>query len=60
MPLYAQGADSAGAAPGDSATVRAVVIERRDIFDPNETGFLARLGNALHIETRAAPAESAP
>jgi hypothetical protein len=54
MPLYAQGADSAGAAPGDSATVRAVVIERRDIFDPNETGFLARLGNALHIETRAA------
>jgi hypothetical protein len=53
VPLLAQAKDSAAAAaPGDSAIVRGVVIERRDIFDPNETGFIARLGNALHIETR--------
>jgi hypothetical protein len=51
VPLLAQTPDSA-AAPDDSTVVRAVVIERRDIFDPDETGFIARLGNALHIETR--------
>jgi hypothetical protein len=52
LPLMAQGADSTPAAPADSSVVRAVVLERRDIFDPNETGFIARVGNALHIETR--------
>jgi hypothetical protein len=54
LPLFAQAADSAGAAPADSSIVRGVVIERRDIFDPEETGFIARLGNALHFETRLA------
>ncbi|MGH7498342.1 MAG: POTRA domain-containing protein [Gemmatimonadales bacterium] len=28
-------------------------LDRRDIFDPEERGFVARLGNALHIQTRA-------
>jgi hypothetical protein len=48
-------ADSAGppgAAAGD--TVRGVVLDRRDIFDPDERGWIARVGNALHIQTRAA------
>ncbi len=29
-------------------------LDRRDIFDPNERGWVARVGNALHIQTRAA------
>lgn len=39
------------AATGD--TLRAVELDRRDIFDPDETGWVARVGNALHIQTRA-------
>ncbi len=37
----------------DSAVIRAIQLERRDIFDPHERGWLARLANALHFETRA-------
>ncbi|HKU62157.1 MAG TPA: hypothetical protein VJQ44_13115 [Gemmatimonadales bacterium] len=52
--LSAQATDSATTPPAnDSSIVRAVVIERRDVFDPSETGFIPRLANALHIETRA-------
>lgn len=39
-------------ASGD--TLRAVELDRRDIFDPDERGWVARLGNALHVQTRAA------
>ncbi|MDQ3136921.1 MAG: hypothetical protein M3Q93_04975 [Gemmatimonadota bacterium] len=35
-------------------TLRAVELDRRDIFDPGERGFVARVGNALHVQTRAA------
>jgi hypothetical protein len=49
----------AAQAPADSSTVadtsdiiRAVELQRHDIFDPEERGWVARLGNALHIETR--------
>lgn len=35
-------------------TLRAIDLDRRDIFDPNERGFVARVGNALHVQTRAA------
>ena len=48
-------ADSARAAlrpAGD--TLRAVALDRRDIFDPDERGWVARVANALHIQTRAA------
>lgn len=45
-------ADTARRAAGD--TLRAVVLDRRDIFDPDEHGWIARLANALHVETRAA------
>ena len=34
-------------------TLRAVELDRRDIFDPDERGFIARAANALHIQTRA-------
>jgi hypothetical protein len=43
---------SVSAAAGN--TLRAVELDRRDIFDPNERGWIARLGNALHFQTRAA------
>lgn len=52
--LGAQVAADSDVAPRDSAVVRAVELDRRDIFDPDERGFLARLANALHIQTRAA------
>ena len=48
-------ADSAGrtaASAGD--TLQAVQLDRRDIFDPDERGWIARVANALHIQTRAA------
>ena len=45
------------AAPGSAVsagdTLRAVELDRRDIFDPDEHGFVARVGNALHVQTRA-------
>jgi hypothetical protein len=54
LPLSAQGADTVPVPPHrDSTVVRAVEIERRDVFDPSETGFIPRLANALHIQTRA-------
>jgi hypothetical protein len=37
----------------DPAVIRVIRIERRDIFDPDERGWLARVANALHFETRA-------
>jgi hypothetical protein len=42
--------DSAQAsAPG---VIRAIQLVRRDIFDPHERSWFARLANALHFETR--------
>jgi hypothetical protein len=41
--------------PADPALViRRVQLQRRDIFDPNERSWLARLANKLHFQTRAA------
>jgi hypothetical protein len=52
--LSAQSAADLDSAPAlDTAVIRAIQLERRDIFDPNERGWLARLANALHFETRA-------
>ncbi len=49
----ADSAPSGGPPPGGD-TLRGVVLDRRDIFDPDERGWVARLGNALHFQTRAA------
>ena len=46
-------ADSGPALPSDSRIIRAIQLERRDVFDPHERGWLARVANALHFETRA-------
>lgn len=52
--LSAQSAtDSGPAPPSDPTVIRAIQLERRDIFDPHEKGWLARVANALHFETRA-------
>lgn len=52
--LSAQSAAETDSAPAsDPGVIRAIRIERRDIFDPHERGWLARLANALHFETRA-------
>ena len=52
--LSAQSAADPDSAPApDTAVIRAVQLERRDIFDPDERSWLARLANALHFETRA-------
>jgi hypothetical protein len=36
----------------ESAQVRAVELQRRDIFDPEERSWYAKVANALHIQTR--------
>jgi hypothetical protein len=48
----ADSAKASAAASGD--TLRGVELDRRDIFDPNERGWVARVANALHVQTRAA------
>ena len=39
--------------PASADTLRGVELDRRDIFDPDERGWVARVGNALHVQTRA-------
>jgi hypothetical protein len=51
--LSAQTPVDSGAVP-DPRRIVGVTLDRRDIFDPNERGWVARVGNALHVETRAA------
>jgi len=52
LPLSAQGTDTVPVSPhSDSTVVRAVELERRDVFDPSETGFIPRLANAVVVET---------
>ena len=49
----------AAQSPPDTASVDSaliihrVLLQRRDIFDPNERGWLARMANRLHFQTRA-------
>jgi hypothetical protein len=52
--LSAQSATDSGPAPqSDASVIRAIQLERRDIFDPHEKSWLARTANALHFQTRA-------
>jgi hypothetical protein len=51
--LSAQSAVETDSAPVPGpAVIRAIQLERRDIFDPHERSWFARLANALHFETR--------
>jgi hypothetical protein len=40
--------------PDPNLIVRGVRLERRDIFDPDERSWFARLANSLHIQTQPA------
>jgi hypothetical protein len=51
QPDSAAASDSA-AAPDPALVIRRVQLLRRDIFDPNERSWLARMANRLHFVTR--------
>jgi hypothetical protein len=46
------GADSGSSGAPSPPIVRAIELQRRDIFDPEERSWYARVANALHIQTR--------
>ncbi|HUF36142.1 MAG TPA: hypothetical protein VMN37_09340 [Gemmatimonadales bacterium] len=54
--LHAQsshGSEEGASATRPAATIQAIELERRDIFDPEERSWYAKVANALHIQTRA-------
>jgi hypothetical protein len=52
--LPAQTSADTGSIPDSGQIIRGVQLQRRDIFDPNERGWFARLANSLHVRTRPA------
>ena len=52
--LKAQGAADSAQLVDSALIIRGVQLQRRDIFDPNETSWLARMANRLHFQTRPA------
>jgi len=52
--LYAQGTVDSGPVANPDAIIRGVQLHRREIFDPNERSWLARMANRLHFQTRPA------
>lgn len=52
--LPAQSAADTGSIPDSGLIIRGVQLQRRDIFDPNEQSWFARLANSLHVRTRPA------
>jgi hypothetical protein len=52
--LPAQTAADTGSIADSGLIVRGVQLQRRDIFDPNERSWFARLANSLHIRTQPA------
>lgn len=53
VPADSMASVDSAATSGGGDTLRAVVLDRRDIFDPDERGWIARVANALHVQTRA-------
>lgn len=51
--LSAQDSADSGLAAASGNLVRGIELDRRDIFDPTERSWLARVANALHVQTRA-------
>jgi surface antigen-like variable number repeat protein len=56
LPLTLQAQGTADSAPvaDPNAIIRGVQLQRRDIFDPDERSWFARLANKLHFQTRPA------
>lgn len=52
--LPAQTSADTGSVPDPGLIIRGVQLQRRDIFDPNERSWFARLANSLHFRTRPA------
>jgi len=52
--LHAQSTVDSGSIANPDAIIRGVQLQRRDIFDPNERSWLARMANRLHFQTRPA------
>jgi hypothetical protein len=52
--LHAQGTVDSGPIADPKLIIRGVQLQRRDIFDPNERSWLARMANRLHFQTRPA------
>ncbi|MEO8089096.1 MAG: hypothetical protein ABI703_02230 [Gemmatimonadales bacterium] len=50
--LPAQTSADTGSTPDSSLIIRGVQLQRRDIFDPNERSWFARLANSLHVRTQ--------
>jgi hypothetical protein len=52
--LPAQTSADTGSIADPGLRIRGIQLQRRDIFDPNERSWFARLANSLHIVTRPA------
>ena len=54
LQLPAQTKADTGSVADSGLIIRGVQLQRRDIFDPNERSWFARMANSLHIRTRPA------
>lgn len=54
LELHAQSPADSSSSADSALVIRRVLLQRRDIFDPDELGWLARIANRLHFQTRAA------
>jgi hypothetical protein len=54
LTLSAQSASDSGSSVDPALVIRGVQLQRRDIFDPDERSWLARLANKLHFQTKPA------
>ncbi|MGH7508850.1 MAG: hypothetical protein ACREMZ_05225 [Gemmatimonadales bacterium] len=54
LPFYlaAQGTTDSASSGDASLVIRGIQLQRRDIFDPHERSWFARLANRLHFQTR--------
>jgi hypothetical protein len=52
--LHAQGTVDSSSVVDPDAIIRGIQLQRRDIFDPDERSWLARMANRLHFQTRPA------
>jgi hypothetical protein len=52
--LLAQGSADSAARPDPDLIIRGIQLQPRDIFDPNEQSWVARMANRLHFQTRRA------
>jgi hypothetical protein len=53
LQLAAQSTADSAASADTALIIRRVLLQRRDIFDPNERSWVARMANRLHFQTRA-------